>query len=71
VRRYELSGPQTLRFPRYALMTCVAGAGMADGVPFGIGESFLITVGSRVRLEGNATLLCTGEGPGGNPVYPA
>jgi len=71
VRRYELSGPQTLRFPRYALMTCVAGAGMADDVPFGIGESFLITVDSQVRLEGHATLLCTGEGPGGSVVYPA
>ncbi|HNX62023.1 MAG TPA: class I mannose-6-phosphate isomerase [Candidatus Limiplasma sp.] len=70
VRRYALSGPQALRFPRYALMTCVEGAGMADGVPFGIGESFLVTVGSRVRFDGQATLMCTSEGPGGNPVYP-
>jgi len=70
VRRYEITGPQTLRFPRYALMTCVAGSGSVDGIPFHIGQSFLITVGSCVRFEGETTLLCTGEGPGGSVVYP-
>ena len=71
VSRYVISGPQTLCFPHYALMTCVEGTLKADETGVGIGESFLIPADSRVSFDGSATLMCTCEGPDGNPVYPA
>ncbi|MDD3212499.1 MAG: class I mannose-6-phosphate isomerase [Eubacteriales bacterium] len=62
VQKYRFSGPQTLAFPQYALMTCVTGEGAADGNCFGIGESFIITAGSSVSFDGDMTLMCTREG---------
>lgn len=61
VRRYEISGTQDFSFDTYQLMTCVKGEGRANGRNIGIGESFLVTAGSALTLEGNCTLMCTSE----------
>jgi len=62
VRRYEFTGAITLTFPAYALMTCVAGEGTADGVAVSLGKSFIVTAGSSVPFEGTMQLMCTCEG---------
>ncbi len=62
VRRYDFAGAVTMPFQSYALMTCVAGEGTADGVSVGMGVSFIVTAGSSVSFEGNMRLMCTCEG---------
>lgn len=62
VRRYEFTGAETLTFPAYALMTCVAGEGTVDGIAVRIGMNFIITNGSSVKFEGWMTIMCTCEG---------
>ena len=61
VRRFEADGSAELHSDGYRLMTCVRGKGRADGIPFHIGESFLVPSNSTVRLEGAFTLMCTSE----------
>ena len=61
VRRYVIGGEAVFEFPGYRLMTCVRGEGTADGVPVSVGQSFLVTAGSALRLAGEMTLMCTSE----------
>jgi mannose-6-phosphate isomerase len=61
VKRYTFHGSDTLPFPRYALMTCVAGEGTADGIPIHKGMNFLVTAGSSVSFQSRMTILCTCE----------
>ena len=61
VRRYVIGGEAVFEFPGYRLMTCVRGEGTADSVPVSVGQSFLVTAGSALRLAGKMTLMCTSE----------
>ncbi len=61
VRKYEVSGAETVRFNRYELLTCVSGEGTLNGIPVHIGQSCLVTVDSAVEFVGNMVIMSTAE----------
>lgn len=61
VRRYDIAGDVTFLFAVYQLMTCVHGKGFVNDQPVSVGESFLVTVGTTVRMSGDMCLMCTSE----------
>lgn len=61
VRRYDIAGDSVFPFAAYQLMTCVRGKGFANDQPVAVGDSFLVTVGTAVRMTGDMCLMCTSE----------
>lgn len=61
VRKLVLNREETLVFDGYQLMTVCNGGGRVDGLPLHIGQSFLVPSKNKILLEGQMTILMTGE----------
>ena len=61
IKRYCFDGVQQLEFATYALMTCIAGEGAANGETVRTGDNFLISAGSVVGFSGKMELMCACE----------
>ena len=59
VTKLEITGESEYICDNYQLATVVKGAGQVDGQEVQVGESFLIPVNNKVKLDGQMTIMMT------------